>query len=178
MLDDRTSYSVFAVSMALLLLGCSTIPRHYIRMAEPGVTLTAVTTHPEQYRGKVVILGGVIVEEKDSGDFLWLRMKNRPLDENNIPHRPIHTDDREAGCYWVILSKKEAPPPYHRWARMTVVGRVTGEQQAPAEPVLLLLYVRGWGMNSVHDGAWEDTVDANYFPSVPAGAGREYDPGR
>jgi hypothetical protein len=33
-----------------------------------------------------------------------------------------------------------------------------------------MVYVRGRGMQSAHDGVWEDLVDANYLPSTPAGA--------
>jgi hypothetical protein len=52
---------------------------------------------------------------------------------------------------------------------MTVVGRVTGLTSGK-EPMLSLVYVRGWGLQSGHDAVWEDTVDANYKPSIPAGA--------
>jgi hypothetical protein len=50
---------------------------------------------------------------------------------------------------------------------MTVVGRVTGTQRYK-EPVLSLLYVRGWGMSSAHHGVWEN-IDPTYSPSVPGG---------
>jgi hypothetical protein len=95
-----------------------------------------------------------------------------------MPHRPLRTDAAEAGYYWVVLPNQQLPPAYRHWARMTVVGRVTDELRSMNEPVLSLLYVRGWGVNPVHDAAWEETVDANYLPSVPAGVGREYDPSR
>ncbi|MGH7209011.1 MAG: hypothetical protein ACREIL_06480, partial [Nitrospiraceae bacterium] len=40
---------------------CGTIPGKFVRQAEPGVTLTSLTKDPQAYRGKVVILGGVVV---------------------------------------------------------------------------------------------------------------------
>jgi hypothetical protein len=36
-------------------------------MAEPGATLTKVITRPEDYCGKVVLLGGVMVAEEEQG---------------------------------------------------------------------------------------------------------------
>ena len=66
-----------AISMTVFLWGCANVPRQYVRMAEPGTTLTALTAHPEMYRGKVVLLGGVIIEEENE-QYLWLRVKNRP----------------------------------------------------------------------------------------------------
>jgi hypothetical protein len=29
--------------------------------------------------------------------------------------------------------------------------------------------VRGWGISSTHDGAWEDTTDGNYMMPPPSG---------
>jgi hypothetical protein len=49
---------------------------------------------------------------------------------------------------------------------MTVVGKVTDMQRFETEPVLSLLYVRGWGISSAHDGFWKN-FDPSYIPSVP-----------
>jgi starvation-inducible outer membrane lipoprotein len=163
-----------AISMTVFLGGCANVPRQYVRMAEPGTTLTTLTTHPEMYRGKVVLLGGVIIEEEEKEQYLWLRVKNRPLDQDYIPHRPVDTGGPEAGHYWVMMPKQHIPREYRHWERMTVVGRVTGTQRLATEPVLSLLYVRGWGASRVHDAVWEDSSDPNYVPSVPAGIGGEF----
>ena len=61
------------------------------------------------------------------------------------PHRPADMNGPEAGSYWVVVAKQQFPRQYRQWARMTVVGRVTGMQRYE-EPVLSLLYVRGWGI--------------------------------
>lgn len=165
---------VLAISLAVVLVGCATVPRQYVQMAEPGATLTSLTTHPENYLGKVVLLGGAIVEEEENAPYLWLRVKNRPLDQDYVPHRPVDTGGPEAGHYWVMLPKQQIPREYRHWARMTVVGRVTGTQRLGTEPVLSLLYVRGWGTSRVHDAVWEDSSDPNYVPSVPVGVGGEF----
>ena len=156
-----------AITMTVVLWGCANVPRHYVRMAEPGTTLTALTAHPEMYRGKVVLLGGTIIEEEENEQDLWLHVINRPLDQDYIPHRPANMNGPEAGSYWVVVAKQQFPRQYRQWARMTVVGRVTGMQRYE-EPVLSLLYVRGWGMNSAHHGVWEN-FDPQYNPSVPGG---------
>lgn len=167
-------YAVLVLGMTALLWGCATIPRQYVRMAEPDLTLTALVAHPERYSGKVALLGGTIVEEDKHEGFLLLRVKNRPLDHEYVPHRPADMHSGEAGYYWVAVGSQQLPREYHHWARMTVVGRVTGMQRRPGEPVLSLLYVRGWGTIGVHDAVWEDTSDPNYQPSVPAGLGGEF----
>jgi starvation-inducible outer membrane lipoprotein len=68
-----------------LIAGCglsarNTIPSEFILQAEPGVTLTALTTHPELYQGKVVIVGGVPLAEIREGDRVWIELRNRPLE--------------------------------------------------------------------------------------------------
>jgi starvation-inducible outer membrane lipoprotein len=155
-----------AITMTVVLWGCTTVPRQYVRMAEPGTTLTALIAHPETYRGKVVLLGGTIIEEEENEQYLWLHVKNRPLDQDYVPHRPVDTDGPESGYYWVVTIKQQFPLQYRQWARITVVGQVTGAQRFETEPVLSLLYVRGWGMSEAHHGVWEN-LNPNYNPSVP-----------
>ncbi|TKS61657.1 MAG: hypothetical protein EWM72_00405 [Nitrospira sp.] len=83
-------------------------------------------------------------------------------------HRPVDTDGPETGSYWVMVAKQQLPSTYRQWARITVVGRVTGALRFKTEPVLSLLYVRGWGISEDHHGTWEN-VDPNYIPSIPGG---------
>jgi starvation-inducible outer membrane lipoprotein len=175
-LQRLATYFTLVTSLFVMLLGCTAIPVQYVKMAEPGVTLSSLAASPESYRGKIVLMGGTIVEEEENAQYLWLRIKNRPLDKNFAPHLPMDTHGPEAGHYWVVLPKVRIPPVYRQWARITVVGRATGQQRLPTEPVLWLLYVRGWGMSPEHDAVWQDTIDPNYIPSIPAGIGGEFSP--
>ncbi len=171
----RWSWSVaMAIGLTIPLEGCTAVPRQYVQMAEPGATLTALNAQLAQYLGKVVLLGGTIVEEEEKQGYLWLRVKNRPLDQDYVPHRPVDTDGPEAGHYWVVVLKDQIPAEHRQWARMTVAGRVTGTLRLAAEPVLTLLYVRGWGASSAYDAARGDFSDPNYIPTVPAGIGGEF----
>ncbi len=156
----------------LLLMGCGSVPFQYVRQAEPGVTLTALTETPEAYQGKTVILGGVLADQKQEGERLWLYLKNRPLDQDYRPHRPVLNDGPEAGYYWVrVTNSSRLPPKWKQWARMTVVGRVLDPKQIESrmgpskEPILNLLFMRGWTLN--HQNALEELVDASFLLSVP-----------
>ena len=116
----------------------------------------------------MVLLGGTITEEEQNDKVLFLRLKNRPLDQDYKPHRPADLESPEAGSYWVMIPKQQVPPKYREWARATVVARVTGEQRLRTEPVLMLLYMRGWGATGNHAGLWEN-INPNYAPSIPGG---------
>lgn len=68
-----------------LAVGCSSVPRKYLREADTDVTLTAIVATPDRYRDRLVILGGVILEEEMRDGWLWLHAKNRPLDQDYRP---------------------------------------------------------------------------------------------
>ena len=153
----------------------STVPRKYRKQIEPGVTLTALANHPGTYAGKIVVLGGVIVEERRADKQVWLHLKNRPLDVDYEPHRDASGVETESGHYWIIMSADTLPPSYKDWARLTVVGRViqpnggkdgTAPKDGPAEPILGALYLRGWGYG-LEQHSWEASLDANYLTTSP-----------
>jgi hypothetical protein len=161
------------------LLACSPpVPKQYIKQAERGVTLTALAGKPAAYRGKTVILGGVIVEQREEPGRIWLLMRNRPLDDKYVPHRDTTMVASESGYYWVIVERENLPHNYREWARVTAVGWVTDRKPPPAkeaapgrssggEPVLDGLYLRGWGYGDESLEAWEDRQDPNYIQSNP-----------
>lgn len=170
-----------SVAMVCLLSACSSvIPSRYVDQAEPGITLTALASNPDKYREKVVILGGVIVEEKQDGEQVFLRLKNRPLDKDYRPHRPLSLDGPEAGYYWVIIRRDDFPKQSHQWARVTVVGQVSDTQHnatgssGAIEPVLEALYLRGWGDAVMDNSASTVRADRNRMITVPKGARGEF----
>jgi len=171
----RRSY-ISSIVLALILTACHTpLPAQYVEQAEQGVTLTSLTASPQQYRDKVVILGGVLVKEREEGGQVWLRLRNRPLDPKYHPHRPISLDGPEAGHFWVTVANREQlPPRYRQWARMTVVGRVIGTTKQDQEPILLLMYARGWDYSGNNEDAWEASIDPAYVPSIPEGLHGEF----
>jgi starvation-inducible outer membrane lipoprotein len=172
--------SATTLGVACLLSACSSnLPSQYIHQAEPGVTLTMLASNPNQYRDKIVILGGVIVEERQVGDQLFLRLRNRPLDKDYMPHRPPSLQSSEGGHYWVMMRRQELPEN-RQWARVTVVGRVAGkrpnstEPNREPEPVLTALYLRGWGDTVMNNWSSKATVNRNYTISVPKEAQGEF----
>ncbi|MBI3602900.1 MAG: Slp family lipoprotein [Nitrospirae bacterium] len=168
-----------AVLAGLLAVGglsacAATIPSKFTQQAAPGVTLSKLKASPQAYTGKIVILGGVIVDKKEEGGHIWLKVKNRPLDHDYVPHIPMSIDDSEAGYYWVMVNPQGLSQTYRDWARMTVVGLVSNEKPAQAvsgEPVLAALYLRGWGSNwggyGQREDVWEDNQAASYISATP-----------
>ncbi len=147
---------------------CTAVPRKYLRESVPNFTFSALAATPQLYQDRLVILGAVIAKEEIRNGDLWLHVKNRPLNKDYRPQLPPSPHDPEAGSYWIVVANPQTlPVSYHHWADMTVVGRVTGLGPGN-EPLLKMVYARGWGVNSAHDGVWEHSVDMNYVPSMPA----------
>lgn len=150
--NGRAGRGLCALALAGGMTACggAIIPDKYLKQAEPGATLTALSNKRADYQGKVVILGGVIVDRKGGDNRVWLRIKNRPLDGDYVPHIPVTREGPEAGLYWVMVWNRDLPKDYEQWARLTVVGRVLsgqdgGEKDAVGEGVVLsALYLKGW----------------------------------
>lgn len=162
------------LTRALLLLalcttvGCTTVPHKYLREAVPDLTYSMLAATPQLYHSRLVVLGAVILTDELREGGLWLHVKNRPLNKDYRPQLPPTPYDPEAGSYWIVVENPQTlPNSYHHWADMTVVGRVTGLGPGN-EPLLKMVYARGWGITSAHDGVWEHVMDMNYVPSVPA----------
>jgi starvation-inducible outer membrane lipoprotein len=169
-LDVRGSGAwVLVIALIFGTVSCSSVPRRYLWNAEKGVTLMDLQRTPERYQGKTVILGGVIVHEETKDGRLWLRLKNRPLDENQRPHLATDADAVEGGYYWVALDAGKIPAHYHEWAQVTVVGQVVPtEPGVKSDPVLAAVYLRGWSRLSKEHSIWE-IDDPNYTMDAPAG---------
>jgi starvation-inducible outer membrane lipoprotein len=56
-----------------IVIGCSPVPKKYLREAVPNVTLSKLTETPQAYRDRLVVMGGVILEEEERGEALWLQ---------------------------------------------------------------------------------------------------------
>jgi starvation-inducible outer membrane lipoprotein len=163
------------VSTLCMTVGCTTVPRKYLREAVPDLTYSTLAAMPQRYQDRLVVLGAVLVKEEIRDEELWLHVKNRPLNEDYRPHLPPSPSDHEGGWYWIVVRNHHTlPASYHRWAEMTIVGRVTGTSPE-GQPLLQLVYARGWGMTPEHDGVWEHTVDANYRSATPPELLRESD---
>lgn len=153
--------------LALGLGGCSAVPEQYLREAVPNLTYSALVEAPQMYQGRLVVLGAAIAKEELRDGTLWLHVKNRPLDNDYRPQLPPTPQDSEAGAYWIMVETLQTlPREYHHWANMTVVGRFTG-MTPDHQPILAMVYVRGWRMPSPDDGVWEHVIDMNYVPSRP-----------
>jgi hypothetical protein len=103
---------------------------------------------------------------------VWLLVRNRPLDQDYVPHRAAVVGGIEDGHYWIVMAPEALPRGYQHWGRITVVGKVgdqrppTGDGGSALDPTVHAMYLRGWNAH-VAESTWEATVDPSYIPSMP-----------
>lgn len=139
------------LNLAACASKASPIPSQYRDRIDQNITYGALRNQPEGYQGKVVALGGVIVNARpDEKGRTWMFVRNRPLDAELEPHIPVSRDEQEA--FWAIVDQQQLKANFKMWARITVIGRVSNESPAQLgaewkkgkEPVVETLFLHGW----------------------------------
>ena len=118
-----TSAVVFAA-----LAGCSPpFPRDLLDRVDGNASFAAIRKEPAQYAGKLVMLGGTIVDAVQLKEGTRLEVLQRPLDGGG---RPLLTD--ETGGRFLVLTRQFLDSAvYHRGRTVTVIGAVEAPQMLP-----------------------------------------------
>jgi outer membrane lipoprotein len=117
---------------ALLLWSCATpISEQTLMQADPGITFGELIKDPEEFKGRVVLLGGQILSTivKESGT--WVEVVQKPLDRQ---HEPKDTDDSE-GRFVIDYADFRDPAIYAKGRKITVVGEVLGKRTLPLNEI-------------------------------------------
>ncbi len=161
---------VGALTVLLGLPACATktspIPSQYRDRIDQTITFGMLSRQPENYQGKLVALGGVIVDARnDQQGRMWLYVRNRPLDADLEPHIPVSRDERDA--FWAIVDPKQLSMNFKMWARITAIGRVTSESPSQLgvedssrkTPVLVAQFLHGWEGFGSYSPAFKNATD-------------------
>jgi len=108
------------------LWGCGpAISPQIAREAAPGVEFAALASHPEDFRGQTVILGGEIGSLTREGTKTILLINQRPLNADQYPR-----DDAASGGAFVVESEAWLDQTaYVPQRKITVAGVVAGARQ-------------------------------------------------
>jgi outer membrane lipoprotein len=90
--------------------------------ADQNLSFPVLANDPEAYKGKIVILGGVIAQTTVKSGQTELEIVQKPLDAANIPE----TTDRSEGRFLVITDSFLDPLIYKKDRKITVAGEVMG----------------------------------------------------
>jgi len=114
---------------ALLLVGGCAPPfsRAALDQVDRSITFTELRSDPDRYKGKWVMLAGVIVGTKNTQEGTFIEVLQRPTERRG---RPLDTDVTE-GRFIISSAKFLDAAVYHGGRLITVIGEVAGLKVQP-----------------------------------------------
>ncbi len=136
-----------AVGATLFLLGCAyAISPGLARQADKNIPFESLQVDPESYKGKLVILGGVIVQTAREAEGTLIDVSQKPLDAWGKPQRTVKT----GGRFLISYSGYLDPLVYAAGREITVAAEIAGVHgKAPGAvgdtyPVVLSKELKLW----------------------------------
>lgn len=102
-------------------------PKELLEKADRVTPFTELQRDPERYRGRLFLLGGVIVETRNLPSGTQLEILQRPLDGRG---RPKETD-ASGGRFLVITPRFLDAAVFQRGRMVTVIGSIAGQRGLP-----------------------------------------------
>jgi len=110
---------------ALAMPACAPpFPKDLLDKVEKNVSFSDLFKDPEPYRGKLLLLGGIIVETKNLKEGTQIEVLQKALDNES---RPYMTDET-AGRFLIVSSQFIDAAVYQRGRQITVLGEAAGSK--------------------------------------------------
>jgi outer membrane lipoprotein len=122
---------LFIVALSLLLLGgCShVLSRNALLDVDPTVDFAQVKANPDAYKGKTLLLGGLIVDTRLSREGTTLEVLRYTLDRWGEPQ----TVDEVGGRFLARTGRLLDPELYKAGLFVTLTGTVEGVETRPLQ---------------------------------------------
>jgi len=159
---------LFAILVSTLVLqGCTyAVSPPFREKADRSITFDQLLADPDLYKGKILILGGTIVETSVKPKGTLITLTERPLDYWGKPIRTTRTGGR------FLLFHPDALDafPYAPGRELTVAAEVVGTKLGPLgnqefiDPVLIIKEIKLWERTYPAAGAprWGDPLYDRY----------------
>ena len=127
MLWDTMSRSVFSTSMlctlVLLLNACApVISPQLMEQVDRNLTYGSLTSRPDEAKGKIVLLGGTIVQTVPKPEETEIEVVQKQVNSSGEPY----LTDKSEGRYLVVVKRFLDPAIYRSGRDITVAGEVQG----------------------------------------------------
>jgi outer membrane lipoprotein len=104
-------------------LGCTHIISAPLRQqAQPPIAFAELRTNPEAFKGRMVIIGGDILQTTNLPDTTRLEVLQRPLNHSQSPQ----LTDATGGRFMALCHEYLDPAVYAQQRRVTIAGQVMG----------------------------------------------------
>jgi len=116
-----------------MLDSCTSIQKRPNRQESyENISFSEILRSPEQYRGKVVRLGGGILDMENKAEGSTLEILEKPL---NWRGRPKPGDD-SGGRFIAVFGEFLDKEIYRKDRQVTIIGEITGMKTAPIEEMM------------------------------------------
>jgi outer membrane lipoprotein len=117
-----------AALAASIVVGCAPpFPKDLLDKTDRNVSFAALQKEPERFSGKLLMLGGTIVDTKNLKDGTQIEVLQKPLDGEGQPA----VTDETGGRFLVVTSQFLDGAIYHRGRSVTIIGEVAGSKLQP-----------------------------------------------
>ena len=168
---DRLSISLAVYILLFLLLGGFTacapaISKKVREEAGEAIPFEALLKHTDDYKGRVIIVGGYILETVNEPDGSQITVLQAPLDSQNRPK----SSDLSEGRFMVSSSEFLDPAIYSKERRITVGGKVSGNLERKLGnltyiyPVIEAMEIHLWSKEGEYIGPYYPYYDPWYHP--------------
>jgi len=119
---------ILFIVIASFFPGCAHVVSKDLReQADKSVPVSELFRDPEAYKGKVFVLGGVIVDSANAPEGTYIEVLERPLDYRG---RPLDTDISR-GRFIILQEGYVDTEIFSRGREVTVAGEVIGTKVKP-----------------------------------------------
>jgi len=120
----RKGFLIVAAVLACLSACAHVIPKDTLQQVDTELTFSALQKAPEEYRGKVVVLGGIIVGLVNKKEGTILEVYQTQMDREGRPIKLDVSGGRFLALYKGLLDSEI----YRKGRRVTIAGIVQGEK--------------------------------------------------
>jgi len=123
---------ILALPLVLLVAGCAhQISQKSLELADRTITFSKLRENPDAYRGKFVVLGGVIAAVKDVQEGTQIEVVQHDLDSREMPDAASVSGGRFLAITPDFLPVATCRPG----ANVTMAGEVAGRKTQPLKGV-------------------------------------------
>jgi outer membrane lipoprotein len=108
--------------------GCAPpFAKEALEQVDRGISFRELQRDPDMYKGRRVMLAGVIIETRNTKEGTSIEVLQKPMDQRG---RPYETDATE-GRFIITTDRFLDAAVYHRGRRITIIAEVAGRKVLP-----------------------------------------------
>ena len=120
--------ALILLSLAVLVTGCAPpFSKELLDKVDRNIPFSALQKDPERFVGKLVMVGGTIIDTRNLKEGSQIEVLQRPLDGEGEPENT----DATGGRFLVVTKTFIDAAVFHRGRSITIIGEIAGSKRQP-----------------------------------------------